>query len=684
MLRTPGLTATRRQLIGAGATGAGAVLAAGLMGPVALAAAPTAGSGVVELLVSLIGTSPVWIEIGNRGIAPFLAANRGIRIKWVPGIGDSQFVGDILAGAAPDVFGTGFQGEVMQAHALLNLAPYASAANVDFGIWNGIAGHWRTEGAVWGLPYNTNAYGMIVNEGMLDAAGIAYPSPTWDYAEAAKLWAASTSVTSKKHVYGGGLLGQATAGNVPASCYLHGWGGSYVDPTNPRHCTLDSPQAIAAGEWFFDLLLSGKAWLTTSTFPAQWSKGLAVSDIFGMNALPQIAAQFQGQKWDFWPLPSFPQGVFNDSGPDALTVSAISKQPSAAWSFIYWMAAQPDWQRWMMKVELMGPVLNALWPEYVATLQQYAPPLRGKNLGVLTEISSHLAVRSDFEYLPSEATNILNSWGGKILSKSISVAGAFAAAAKQINALETTAAVALGAEAKLAGIISQATKSKQAVTFPTPAKTGLGRPPALAAKGAVAVNNGVYTLVGSGHGISLAINDGMTFACMPWTSSMGTFSCRLTAIGGIGGDPSTGAKVGLMARGDLSGSCPIMTVAAAINRGVHVWNRPLPEVQVTDESGFGGPAVLPATGLLLPRTTSPQPKNYLLHPVWFRLVRDAITWTAYTSPDGKAWAVAGTAAALEMAGCWVGIWGSNNGGNNVSVVFDNLSFTPTAFYQVGG
>lgn len=675
--------ASRRQCLRWGLSGAGALAAGAALAPLARAAAPVSGSGVILLRVGG-NTTPLWVEIQNRSVEPFLAQHPGVRIQWVPNGTAAQIVTDTLAGDVPDVLSGYHPGMLIQGHAALDIAPYARASNVDFRIWNqSVVDAWRDGSALYGIPDSPNVYGMIVNIGTLNDLGLKLPSPDWDYQEAEALWRAATSVTAKQHVYGGAIL-QNSGTVLPASVYLHGFGGAYVDPTNRARCTADSPASLQALEWAYGLNLDGVAWMTTSSFPNQYAKGLAVCDMFGIGSLPQLAASFRGQEWDFWPTPRLPQGAFNDMSPGAWFVSSITRQPQVAWDLIYYFASARYPQRLMMKVALSTPSSLDLWPEYVGTVIQYAPPLRNKNLSVLPQLAASGVVRRTFEYLPAGATDILSKAGQDVLNKTASVTEAFTAATKEVNAMQASASVYMAQQAKVAGLLGQAAAAAKAVSFPAPATTGAGSPPTQAAKGAVTVHHGSYTLVGSGHGLSLALNDAFTIACAPWTSSLGTFTCRLTSIASVGGPPSSGAKVGLMARGDLSSTSPLITVAAAINRGVHVWDRGIAEIKVADQSGFGGPPVLPESGLLLPRQTSPQPRNYLLKPVWFRLVRDVEKWTAWTSFDGTHWSQAGTTAGIQMAGCWVGIWASNNGGNDLRCVFDHLSFMPVGFYQVGG
>ena len=76
--------------------------------------------------------------------------------------------------------------------------------------------------------------------------------------------------------------------------------------------------------------------------------------------------------------------------------------------------------------------------------------------------------------------------------------------------------------------------------------------------------------------------------------------------------------------------------------------------------------------------------NYLLRPVWLRLDFEVDHWTASTSLDGTDWTQAYAPVGMGFLGCWVGVYATPHGGNNVLAIFDHLAgFQPDRFVTVG-
>lgn len=209
----------------------------------------------------------------------------------------------------------------------------------------------------------------------------------------------------------------------------------------------DSPQAIAAGRWCYEQLLNGTATNSTQCFPQNLAAGKTVIDIFGLCSMVQIATELRGFEWDFWPMPSMPQGPYTDAGPDSYVIPANSKHPKEAWELLHWMVSGTHWQTWQMKTMLGAPVLNSLWNQYYTTLRSVAPPLAHKDLEILNSLG-HIHIRDDFKYNDPAATKILKTFGQSIQARKMTVAQAFPLMTAQINALETAQGRSQGKTAK--------------------------------------------------------------------------------------------------------------------------------------------------------------------------------------------------------------------------------------------
>jgi hypothetical protein len=316
-----------------------------------------------------------------------------------------------------------------------------------------------------------------------------------------------------------------------------------------------------------------------------------------------------------------------------------------------------------------------------------APVLRDKHLEYYLESLPGAYNRAYFRYAPLQADAIWAKYAQMMAYGQISPLGGLRRIAHEINALEATAASEASTESHvMAGVrleLADAARAGKPVAFAVPPRVGLGAPPA-PAPGLVLRSDGTITLSGAGS-MAGGVSDAATFACCVAVASRATFSCRLVAVAALDGQTlQGGAKVGLMARADLSDNAPMVAIDLDGPNGVHIDDRPLPGVTQDHQHADG--AGLPTGGSLV-RGSAASGDNWLLRPVWFRWVRDDANWTAYTSFDGLRWRQAGLpVVGVQMAGAWVGLFvTSNNPPHRVRATFDHLTgLQPTTFVVLGG
>ena len=445
---------TRRRLLGAGAAGvlSGAVLAAcsttGASGRTARAGAgpSSAHAGITLLFAPGYGAvtyNSTLVSLFQEAIQPFLAATPGVRVDFTASCcNGTTLATQNLAGAAPDVSAQFETQVILPAHAALDIAPYVQRDNVDTSVFGaGRLSVWQSNtGALYGLPMDTNAYGMVLNLTELNALGLSVPAKNWTSGDAQRLFERATHTNSQgKRVSGGSVMCYRDQVYMPDSLYLHGYGATYADPANPAQCTLHTPAAIAAGHWVFDPLVNGVCQNVHSCFPFNMYYGTAVIDVFGLCSMLMTAQQLRGFDWDFWPMPTFPQGRFTHAGSDAYVIASGTKHPEQAWELVKWLATQPDWQRFQMNAMLLAPVVQNLWDQYDTVVSAVAPPLATKDLTVLRDMGTFV-LDSNFAYAPNEAVTIMGTYANQILAGKLSVDAAFPRIAAQINALEQAAA----------------------------------------------------------------------------------------------------------------------------------------------------------------------------------------------------------------------------------------------------
>lgn len=705
--RVPFPVLTRRGALGYSALAAAAVAAgSGTLGGTAVAA-PGVANPVIQLYYSAGGyestrSTAALTAINELLNTYFVAKNPGIRLKV-----NFDFHGNtmglmaaLLGGEGPDVFEEWYDLPVLiQQGMLLDIMPYVRASNLNLNLFmpgeisevtatnvtNGTSG-------LFGLPAYVHQQALLVNLGLLDQLGIAYPNPEWNYLEAEHLWRAAAGVSGTTRRLGSDFRFQTEG---PDSFYLRGWGGSYVDPKDAMHCTLDQPAALSCGEWLFGLM--AEQVVGTDHSYSDFQKGILATMYAGSDGgMPGLAATVQNMKVRFYLMPRWPKGWFTAHAEDFHAIYSGTKYPEQSWELLRFLSTNADWQRGLIQLFLAGPALDSLWPEYTRIVEEYAPPLRNTNLEVFTtQAALHMPVfRSHFQYASDTVYGMIGAWSNKIQAQHLSVASAWSQAAAQTNAFESAQAQEAASSAASAGRLlaqlKEAVSDPGAVTFSAPLYAQPGAAPTKAPQLAT-TSHGAVAVTGVGAGLAGSA-DGGTFAGQPWTKASGTFSVRLTGISNVNSPTylSSGASAGLAIRTDLSPSAREAALVVASNRGVHWKARPVAGLGLKDQR----PRNYPGTGLLLPQGLlhdGHKPHaNYLIRPVWLRLVRHGQVWTAFTSLDGTTWMQAGLPVGLLVGGVWVGLFVTprdSNLGNKpyaMKATFDHISgFSPDTVVTIG-
>ncbi len=684
----------RRALAAAGVTIlAPAALAA--CGPAAGLARPTAAKPRTTLVWQpwRVGWASSWTGVFQQALAPFLKAHPGVDIVIDVGDGpvsnDAAVLAAILAGAGPDVYSGFAPAKMIEAKVNLDLAPYLRRFNVDTHTFDaGQFAKFTTNGGVYALPAELSTSAVVLNLSLLDQLGIPYPAGDWDYREAASLWRRTTkaSNTASGRRVGFTFWGQKAAW-LPGDFYWRGWGASVAQGGYTTKCALDSHEATAFAQWWYPLMHAGVvSWLGAAPpWPQQVACGFA-----GSWSLPMYAQQ-TSVKYDFWPQPRWPTGTTAYAGNDYYAVSRTTHQPELAASFAIWLATSKDWADSLTRMQLVLPPTRGSWEQWQAVVRAVAPPLAHKNLGAFTvaAMADRAFNHPAFAYLSDAAYGRIAPYTTRMAMRQISVPLGLQEATRAVDTFEIAAQSTTLQTARVQAELKRAAASTHAVTFQPAPRAGLGVPASVPPKGSITHHATQWTMIGDGGDV-WATSDNCTYACIPWTSSDGSFVARVAAIRNVDCPHlSQWSKVGLMARGDLSDDAAMVLVCASGDHGVFVDSRQVPG---TSASQQGPLSPAPKTGLIgaqyLTKPNTAKHHNYLLRPVWLRLVRAADSWQPASSFDGKTWTKAGAALRPGMAGCWVGIFcashnSSFGGKGRIAATFDRLSFTPSTQVQLG-
>ena len=596
-----------------------------------------------------------------------------------PNVGAAAEIASSLAGQPEDII-TGCCGDwytFLNANMFRPLAPFIKQDNVDLSVFSpGHLAGLTTADGVMALPEYDGPQVVAVNLEMLDVLGVPQPSENWDYLEAEALWRKIAGTRKGQWVSGINLT------RFPDPWVVAGWGGTYGNAAGTQ-CLLDSPKVAAALEWFY---------------PLKWSKVIGGGHFkSGQTAMKTQAGWdiegdllgWSGIKWKYYPMPRWPSGSSTFINNDFYAINSYSKNPpDLVWSIYKFLVMDSGFQELMWKTTFITPNRIDLWPSWEKLVKAVAPPMVGKNIEAMAASVNFGHSHYFWKYEDPTAEGIVGTYFNQIASRHISIKTGLRLATQQVNALQVASATAYRKEtvfAKQTSTQVARAKAGKIHAFSPPTKTGVGSAATAAGKLVTAVG-GTYTLLGNGGDLWGGSDNGV-FACLSSTTTKGSYIARLDSIANVDGPHlSQWAKVGLMARGDLSDDATYVAVLITGGHGVQVQSRSAP---LANTVGQGGTATGQAASALTLPNTKPA-RNYLKAPVWLRLTRDVDVWTSETSPDGKKWVTAGAPLKLEMAGAWVGVFATSHNsskgfkpGEEIRVAFDKVNFTPNTFVQIG-
>ena len=627
--------------------------------------------------------------------------------------GSAGNIAAMIAGTGADVVSDLNYAPYVEGNYLVDLTPLLARDKISTSIWSQAQMQvFQRSNGLFALPDYFGTMVYFVNLSDFDKAGLSYPDATWTEQDFVTLAGQlTTPATGGAATHYGANIDWDWADGEENQWAFRAFGGSIVSADGSQS-TLSQTGSVAAGNWVYEKLLwpgvAAPRVLQGVGYEQQQLTGGHVSmSICGVwDLLPVISAVQNSYKWEFLPFPTLPNGRFTLGTNDFYAINAQTRYPEQSWQLLKWLSAETTWQTAMMKLLLISPALNSLWDTWLSLVVSVAPILKGKNLQWFADAAQkgYAIPRTYYAYEDTAALAILNNYFSQLASKKLnSVGAAFAAADQQINAFEQQAKTQVAAQAAITAQLRSVVKSGG--NFPAPSTTGQGSP-STSGTAYVQSQNGVYTLLGDGWDV-YQTSDNCVFAGIPVTASSGEWSCRVTAITNLTCPHlSQWSKVGIMARGDLSDDAPLVMAEVTGQHGAQTNVRPVygqgvsghvapypsvPQTTTGNQTTAGGPPPNKTglvSGIYLTRSNAQPQANYLLKPLWIKLQRKGLTWTVYTSFDGKTWTVAGPTLTAEMGGCWVGIFSTAHNGSfgdrgYIRGVIDNLSFTPTVLAQIG-
>ena len=689
---------SRRQTFRYAAAAVGAAASSGLLRSPAFAAASTANP--VEVVYFQINWQQSWDNVAINLCQQYTDANfnsrhKGVRAIPQPWGNASGVLGQVLAGVstAPAVVSSCCGDFAVALPMLARLDPLLQQDNLPRSLWSqGQLITYQEPDGLYGVPAYTACQPLIYNQTLFDDLGLKYPDAEWDYTEATSIWRSIAGKLPNGNWRYGTTM-QWYPNSFDGGVYLlKGFGGELMDATHTR-CLIDSPPAISAGNWIYPLIWD-KVIINRGGVSGYNGAGAVVAGLVGMyqsagNMLFEAVEEIGNKlNWDVLPMPRWPVRRGTNVQVDYYGLNKYYPNQELAWELWKFVAAGQGTNRFLISSTLSFPNLMSMWPEWEALVRAAAPVTRDKALHWWADAATQgYGYGHEFwKYEDAQAESAMGTIMQQLWDHKMDATAGFTEMKLQVDAIEATGqkttAALLSAEALQAKLLKSVAVGPS-TRYPAPPIDGVGVAPTPANALVRSGPAGTFTLLGDGWGLG-GTSGAYVLACDPLTATEGAWSCRVVAIANLTCPHlSQWSKVGIGAFGDLSDD-PVFVSAHVTGANQIEWqSRFVPNLSVSGTAGL-----LPAgvTNLTAPNTKPAA--NYLLKPVWLRISRSGEMWTPWASLDGAHWSQLSAPAPVSMAGCWIGVMACarNTGFSDegyIRATFDNLSFTPSRFVQVG-
>lgn len=266
-----------------------------------------------------------------------------VALQHVPGQSDyrQRLATAFSSGEPPDVMLLNYRrfGAFVAEGGLVPLGDYLAASDVisEADFYPEVTESFYLDGQLWCIPQNLSSLVVYYNKDLFDAAGLAYPTNDWTHED---FLTAARALT--KDVDGNGRFDQYGVGIEPTvfrlAPFIWQFGGELVDDLDrPTRLMLDSPQALAAFQWFVDLQVKEHVAPDAAAESAEESESRFLNGRLGMyfnsrRGVPTYRS-ITDFDWDVAPLPRGEQaaGILHSDG-YCMAENTVDKD--AAWTFI--------------------------------------------------------------------------------------------------------------------------------------------------------------------------------------------------------------------------------------------------------------------------------------------------------------------------------------------------------------
>jgi multiple sugar transport system substrate-binding protein len=337
--------------------------------------------------------------MAQKMLEEFHATHPNIHVFFTPDPVDlnEKMMADFQAGTAPDVFAgcCEFFPVWAQRGKLLDLTPYVQA-DVDSSTINDwdpaqLKALQLPNGKQFALPKYHGALALYYNRDLFDRYGAPYPENSWthdDYADALKLFVRDRERFGDNLVWGSMI----DVGWDRLQVHVNGWGGHFVDPTDPTRSLMAEREAIEALQWVRDRMWTDR--IIASRLDLQ---NLSTAEAFAQERVAMI----EDGSWALMNIlekSSFRIGVASfPAGPvrkvtlattDGFAIYEETRYPDAAWELVKFLISA-RYGRAMARAHLLQPARASLVEEWAQVVKdQY--PQKAQELDVEAFAEGHI------------------------------------------------------------------------------------------------------------------------------------------------------------------------------------------------------------------------------------------------------------------------------------------------------
>ena len=272
----------------------------------------------------------------------------------------------LAGGNAPDVFlmDGPLYPDYQTRDVLLDLSPYIARDGFDTGQLADLAVKDFTapDGHLYGLPRDMSTVGLYYNKTMFDAAGIAYPDATWDWAT---LVEAATALTKPGSPPQWGFYTETSDMENYWASLVWQAGGDILS-ADKKTVVIDTDQAAAGIQFLQDLIYKDKVMPQPVAGGSgdYFEQGQAAMEANGSWLVPTHTAA--GLNFGVAPLPKGPAGQATSVNPSGVVIYKGTKSPDAAWELVKCYTS-PDMQKLIADLKASMPANKAVLSDVYAT-----------------------------------------------------------------------------------------------------------------------------------------------------------------------------------------------------------------------------------------------------------------------------------------------------------------------------